>query len=386
VAAGAGSPDVNVKTLLFANTAWYLYNFRLPLAEALRSQGYSVILISPRDEYADKLIEAGFQWIEFSFSRKGQNPFQELGTITRLTSLYRQLKPDFVHHFTIKCVLYGSMAARFTGIKRVINSITGLGYLFIGNTPGQRLLRPLILLFYRIGLKSTQVIFQNKDDLQQFLEHGLVTSEQVRIIRGSGVDLEKFHPTPEPAGQLQVLLPARMLWDKGVGEFVQAARMLRAEGRDARFLLVGDTDENNPAAVPIQTLQEWQAEGIIEWPGWQGDMPAVMSRASIICLPSYREGLPKTLIEAAACARPLVAFDAPGSREVVIPGETGWLARFKDVVDLADCLRRLLRDKDERTRLGFNARKLVEREFSTGRIVRETLSVYSKLQGDETTQ
>jgi len=386
VAAGAGSPDANVKTLLFANTAWYLYNFRLPLAEALRSQGYTVILVSPRDEYADKLIEAGFQWVEFSFSRKGQNPFQELGTITRLTSLYRQLKPDFVHHFTIKCVLYGSMAARFTGIKRVINSITGLGYLFIGNTPGQRLLRPLILLFYHIGLMSTQVIFQNGDDLQQFLEHGLVTSEQVQIIRGSGVDLEKFHPTPEPAGQLQVLLPARMLWDKGVGEFVQAARLLRAEGRDARFLLVGDTDEDNPAAVPIRTLQEWQAEGIIEWPGWLGDMPAVMSRASIICLPSYREGLPKTLIEAAACARPLVAFDAPGSREVVIPGETGWLARFKDVEDLADCLRRLLRDKDERVRLGFNARKLVEREFSTGRIVRETLSVYSKLQGDETTQ
>jgi glycosyltransferase involved in cell wall biosynthesis len=380
--AGAGSPDANVKILLFANTAWYLYNFRLPLAEALRSHGFDVELVSPGDEFAEKLSSAGYRWVEFPFSRKGWNPFQEISTIKRLVELYRREKPDVVHHFTIKCVLYGSLAARTVGIQRVINSITGLGYLFIGNSFGQKLIRPLILLFYRIGLRSTQVIFQNKDDLQQFLEIGLVKPEQVSIVRGSGVDVTKFVPAPEPTGRQQVLLPARMLWDKGIAEFVQAARILKAKGMDARFVLAGDTDDENPAGVPVKLLQEWQKEGVVEWMGWQGNMPDLISQSSIVCLPSYREGLPKTLIEAAACARPMVAFDAPGSREVVIPGETGLLAKFKDSNDLADCLQRLLNNQIERSRLGENARKLAVQEFSTDRIVRETLIVYSKLQGD----
>jgi len=382
MAEGAGSPDANVKTLLFANTAWYLYNFRFPLADALRSQGYDVVLVSPIDEYAGKLTAAGFRWVEFPFSRKGQNPFQELVTISQLIKLYRQEMPDFVQHFTIKCVLYGSLAARIVGIRRVINSITGLGYIFIGSSLAVRMIRPLILMLYRFGLKSTQVIFQNKDDLEQFLKDRMVNTEQVSIVRGSGVDIRRFVPTPEPEGPSVVVLPARLLWDKGVGEFVQAARILKAEGVFARFALVGDTYAENPAAVSEKTVKDWEKEGVIEWWGWQGDMPSVFSRASIVCLPSYREGLPKTLIEAAACARPLVAFDAPGSREVVIPGETGLLARLKDVDDLAACLRSLLHDPDERRRLGENARKLAEAEFSSDRIIRETLAVYSKLQGD----
>jgi glycosyltransferase involved in cell wall biosynthesis len=386
MAAGAGSPDANVKIILFANTSWYLYNFRLPLAVALRSQGDDVVLVSPRDEYSDKLSAEGFRWIEFPFSRKGQNPFQEMMTISRLTALYQREKPDVVHHFTIKCVLYGSLAARFTGIRRVINSITGLGYLFIGNSLGQKLIRPLILLLYRIGLKSTQVIFQNGDDLRQFQVNNLVSPEQVHIVRGSGVDLDKFKVTAEPSGEQQVLLPARMLWDKGVAEFVQAARILKAEGINARFILAGDTDEDYLAAVPTGLLKEWQKEEIVEWLGWQSNMPEIISQSSIVCLPSYREGLPKTLIEAAACARPMVAFNAPGSREVVIPGETGWLAKLKDAQDLAACLRRLLEDKEERSRMGANARKLAEKEFSTERIIRETLTVYSKLQGDGITE
>ncbi len=382
MAAGASAPNANVKTLLFANTAWYLYNFRLPLAEALRSQGYDVVLVSPEDEYAEKLISAGFRWVDFSFSRKGQNPFQEIFTIARLVTLYRQEKPDFAHHFTIKCVLYGSLAAHVVGIRRIINSITGLGYLFIGNSLGQKLIRPLILLLYRTGLRSTTVIFQNGDDFSQFEKDKLVSPEQAVVIRGSGVDIKKFVPTPEPEGQPQVVLPARMLWDKGVAEFVQASRMLISEGLDARFVLVGDTYDENPAAVPIKSLQDWQKEGVIDWLGWQGDMPGVFSKASIVCLPSYREGLPKTLIEAAACARPLVAFDAPGSREVVIQGETGLLAELKDIEGLVACLRSLLLAPDERRRMGANARKLAETEFSTDRIIRETLTVYSKLQGD----
>jgi glycosyltransferase involved in cell wall biosynthesis len=371
-----------VKALLFANTAWYLYNFRLPLAEALRCRGFEVTLVSPRDDYAEKLCQAGFHWVEFPFSRKGQNPLQEIKTISRLTRLYREEKPDFVQHFTIKCVLYGSLAARQTGIHRVINSITGLGYVFLANNLKARLIRPVILFLYRFALRSTQVIFQNRDDLRQFETLHLITPDQTRIVRGSGVDITKFVPSPEPAGAQVVVLPARLLWDKGVGEFVEAARRLKAEGSDARFVLVGDIYADNPASVPESTVRDWEKEGVIEWWGWRGDMPVVFSLASIVCLPSYREGLPKTLIEAAGCARPLVAFDAPGCREVVIHGETGLLAKFKDADDLAACLRKLLNEPDERRRMGTNARQLAETEFSSARIVNETLEVYSKLQGD----
>jgi glycosyltransferase involved in cell wall biosynthesis len=385
LAAGTGSANSNVKTLLFANTAWYLYNFRLPLAEELRSQGYEVVLVSPNDEHAKKLVEAGFHWIEFPFSRKGQNPLQEVVTIFRLAKVYKSERPDFVHHFTIKCVVYGSLAAKWCGVRRIINAITGLGYVFIGNKLSQKLLRPLIFLMYRVSLKDTKVIFQNQDDLNQFRKENLVNSEQSTIIRGSGVDIKKFQVSPLPEKQ-QIVLPARMLWDKGVGEFVLAARQLRAEGINAQFILAGDTDNENPAAVPLSVLNEWQNEGMVDWIGWQPDMPAVYASASIVCLPSYREGLPKTLIEAAACGRPLVAADVPGSREVVIPHETGYLATVKDVPSLANCLRVLLNDKKEQERLGANARRLVEAEFSSERIIRETLSVYNKLQGDGKTK
>jgi len=377
-----GSANPIVKTLLFANTAWYLYNFRLPLAEALCSQGFDVVLVSPADEYSKKFSEVGLRWVEFPFSRKGRNPIQELVTLIRLVKVYQKEKPDFVHHFTIKCVVYGSLAAKLAGIPRIINAITGLGYMFIGNNLSHKLLRPLIKAFYRVSLHGTQVIFQNKDDLIQFQKEQMVNVKQTVIIRGSGVDLQKFQVTPLPENQQVVVLPARMLWDKGVAEFIQAARLIRAEGFDTRFILAGDTDEENPAAVPSSTLQKWQQEGIVEWAGWQSEMPAVYASANIVCLPSYREGLPKTLIEAAACGRPLVATDVPGCREVVIQDQTGLLAKVKDANSLTDCLRTLLCDKADQLRLGTNARRLVEIEFSTERIIRETLLVYSKLQED----
>jgi glycosyltransferase involved in cell wall biosynthesis len=246
-----------VKTLLFANTAWYLYNFRLSLAEALRSEGIEVVLISPRDEFAQRLVEAGFRWIEFPFSRKGSNPFREIDTVLRLARLYSTENPDFVHHFTVKCVLYGSLAAKWSGVRQIINAITGLGYVFIGNTFSQKLLKPIILALYRVSLRGTQVIFQNTDDFHQFEKEHLINTDQAAIIRGSGVDVEKFHVSPLPEGQQVVVLPARMLWDKGVNEFVQAARQIHIGGIDARFILAGDTDEENPAGIPVSVLQDW---------------------------------------------------------------------------------------------------------------------------------
>lgn len=371
-----------MKILLFANTAWYLYNFRLPLAETLRSQGHDVVLMSPEDEHVRELTRAGFRWVEFQFSRKGRNPLREFVTVMELVKFYREEKPDLVHHFTVKCVLYGSLAAKWVGISRIVNSITGLGYLFISEATGSKLMRPFIRFLYRLALRSTRVIFQNKDDLHQFLENGLVDKEMIDIVRGSGVDTQQFLPSPFPEGFPQVLLPARMLWDKGVGEFVDAARIILGEGFQVKFVLAGDTDTENPAGVPVKVLRNWQKEGLIKWLGWQGNMPELYAASNIVCLPSYREGLPKTLIEAASCGRPLIAFDAPGCREVVIHGSTGFLAKYKDASDLANCLKNLLNDPKACQRMGENARKLAVEEFSNERILNETLAVYSKLQGD----
>jgi len=376
-----------VKIILFANTEWYLYTFRLSLAQALRGKGHEVVLVSPPGKYSRRLEEAGFRWISFPLSRRGANPLAELATIWRLRNLYRTEKPDIVHHFTIKCVLYGSLAARLAGvhIHRIINAITGLGFVFIdqGWQAGGR--RGLVKLLYRIALKNTQVVFQNEDDRRLFLEMGLVTEAQVCLIPGSGVDIARFGLAPasaeaavllQPAAPVLVVLPARMLWDKGVGEFVEAARILKGQGIAARFALVGDTDPHYPACVPEKQLNEWQSSGIVEWWGWQEDMPAVYRQADIVCLPSYREGLPRTLVEAAACGRALVATDVPGCRSIVRPGQNGLLAPVRDAKALAGALCTLILDAGLRQKMGCCGREIAVREYSLERVLGDTLLLY----------
>ena len=347
-----------MKIILFANTEWYLYNFRLALAQALRREGHEVVLVSPPGKYSRRLEEAGFRWKSFPLSRRGTNPMTELATIWRLRNLYRMEKPDIVHHFTIKCVLYGSLAAHASGIRRIINAITGLGFVFIGQGRREGGLRWLVKALYRVALKNTKVVFQNEDDRRLFFDLGLVTDNQVCLIPGSGVDTSRFVVEPEPAEPVLVVLPARMLWDKGVGEFVEAARILKEQGVSARFALVGDTDPNYPACVPEQQLLDWQSAGIVEWWGWQEDMPAVYRRAHVVCLPSYREGLPRTLAEAAACGRALVAADVPGCRSIVRQGENGLLVPVRDGNALAEALLTLILNASLRQKMAESARRI----------------------------
>ena len=368
-----------MKIILFANTDWYLYNFRLTLAQALRKKGHAVVLLSPPGEYGPRLVQAGFRWISFPLSRRGMNPFSELITLWRLARLYSRERPDLVHHFTVKCVLYGSLAAKMAGVKGVVNAIIGLGYVFIGDEWPVRLLRWLIKGFYRRALRGTQVIFQNPDDQELFSRNGLVNRKQVTLIPSSGVDIEKFSPSPEPAGEPLVILPARMLWAKGVNEFVLAAGILRLAGVQARFALIGDTDPGNPEAVPVDQLEKWRKEGIIEWWGWQEDMPMLYRQAHIVCLPSYyREGTPKSLIESAACGRPIVTTDRPGCREVVRHQQNGLLVPVRDSRALAEALKTLIGDAALRKQMGKKGRELAVAEFSLEKVIGQTLSVYEK--------
>ncbi len=366
-----------MKIVLFANTDWYLYNFRLPLAQALRERGNEVILVSPQGTYGQRLAQAGFTWVRFPLSRKGTNPLRELGTLWKLVVLFRQIRPDVVHLFTIKPVLYGSIAARAAGVEHIINAITGLGHVFTDESTPVKLLRWLVLRIYRFALQNTHVIFQNESDRELFVAKKLVSAEQAMVIPGSGVDIDKFAPkalsgSEEPI----VLLPARLLKAKGVEEFVEAARQVKKEGAQARFVLVGDTDFDNPSSVSRQELENWQAEAVVEWWGWKQNMADVYAQTAIVCLPSYREGLSRTLLEAASCAKSIVTTDVPGCREVVRDGVNGFLVPIRNPQALANAILRLLADPKLRHTMGQRGRRLVVEQFSLARVIQETLLVY----------
>jgi glycosyltransferase involved in cell wall biosynthesis len=297
--------------------------------------------------------------------------------------LYRQEKPDLVNQFTVKCVLFGSLACCLLGIHNVVNSVTGLGYVFSGEERAHWWLRGFIKLSYRLLIKNTWVIFQNPEDKSAFLESRLVDPRKVTLIRGSGVDIQRFFPLPEPAGKPLVVLAARLLWDKGVGEFVEAARLLQTEGVGARFALVGDSDDDNPASVSASQLRAWENEGVIEWWGWKENMQDVYAQAAIVCLPSsYREGVPKSLIEAAACGRPIVTSDMPGCREVVHHGENGLLVPARDASALAKALLNLLQNPNLRREMGGRGRIIAEKEFSENLVIWETIAFYQSCKNE----
>jgi glycosyltransferase involved in cell wall biosynthesis len=371
-----------VKILLFANTDWFLYNFRLSLAQALSERGDDVVLVSPEGAYSPRLQELGFRWICFPLSRSGLNPLVEISTILRLIVLYRREKPDLVHQFTVKCVLYGSLACFLLGIHSVVNSVEGLGYVFTEGVGKRQWLRSLIMVIYRLVLQPTWVVFLNPDDRLYFLKNHLVNPKRIVTIRSSGVDLQHFSPRHEPSGIPLVVLPARMLWDKGVGDFVEAARHLRTAGLQARFALVGDNDDGNPASVPASQLRAWEKERVIEWWGWMENMSEVYAQAAIVCLPSYREGLPITLIEAAACGRPIVTSDVPGCREVVRHGENGLLVPVRDAVALAKALMDLLQSPNTRSKMGRCSRKIAEKEFSMELVISQTFALYQSCRNE----
>lgn len=368
------------RLLFLLNEALFFTTHRLPVAVAAQQLGYEVHVAAPYEEGPVGIIrDHGFHYHDLPLRRGGRSLLGEAKLLAACFGLIRTVRPHLVHHVAMKPVIYGGVASRMLRVPAAVHAITGLGFLFIREDASARLIRRLIMPLYRyaLGHPRSRAIFQNPDDLKLFMAHGLVSQPVTRMIKGCGVDMELFRPGPMHNGPPVVMFPARILGDKGVHEFVEAARILRGEGQAASFVLVGRRDPANPTDVDEATIRGWEAEGLLQWWGYRTDMPNVLPKAAIICMPSYREGLPRGLIEAAACGLPIVTADVPGCREVVDDGRTGLLVPVRDGVATAGAIRRLLQDEGLRREMGQAARAKAVAEFSVEQFVADTLAVYA---------
>lgn len=368
-----------MKVLFVITEDWYFVSHRLPLALAAQRAGHNVAVATRESAHGDAIRAAGIRLIPIEIARQVGRVLSELYSLWRL---YQCERPDLVHHVAMKPVLYGAFAARMARVPAQVNAVTGLGWLFTSSSGITAIVMRAAVIRILAGLLNrprSLAVVQNPDDFATLRRAG-VSASRLRLIRGAGVDVEEFYPigTP-PSGPICIVLAARMLWDKGVGEFVEAAHRLYAKGVRARFILVGDPDPGNPASIPDDILRNWHKDRGVEWRGRCEHMPTVLRQAHIACLPSYREGLPKSLLEAAACGLPIVSTDTPGCREIVRDGENGLLVPVKNPAALAEALERLIVDEALRRRMGERSRQLAVEEFSQKRVIDATLAVYQEL-------
>lgn len=369
------------RILFLVTEDWYFWLHWLGLARTTRDEGFEVLLATRVQEHGYQIGREGIRLFPIGLLRRSRNPIRELFAVRELVRLYRFEKPDIVYHVGLKPILYGSMAARLAGIRRVINVSAGLGYVYTSKSFNARVLR----LFLSIGLKAacapsgSIAVFQNEEDRYQLIHDRIVEKSRTRVIPGTGVDIDKFQPVSDKPPEPIVLLACRMLWDKGIGEFVEAARLVNRLNVKARFVLVGRCDYDNPSSIGLKQLQRWQEEGVVEWWGHRDDMPTVFSRAAVVVLPSYREGLPVSLLEAAACGKPIVATDVPGCRDVVLHRINGLLVPPKNASDLADAVMLLLENEGLRVELGCRGREIVVKNFSTAAVTAHTVALYREL-------
>ncbi len=370
------------KKILFLITEdWFFCSHFLERAVAARAAGCEVVVVTRERNHGARIRAAGLRLVPIEFQRRRIHPLRELGFLRVLRRIYADERPDLVHHVAAKPIFYGTLVARSLGISVVINAPVGMGYVFSSSDTTARALRPLIRLGYRLLLnpRGSRVIFENGQDLNAFVKSGAVHHAAAVLIRGAGVDLLEFQPRDPAPGVPVVALIARMLRDKGVLEFIGAARQLHAAGVIARFVLIGDRDPSNPASIDVETLEACDGSNGLEWWGWRSDVADILRQAHIVCLPSYREGLPKSLLEAAASGLPIVTTNTVGCQDVVENGVNGFLVPVKTVAPLAAALEALISDPELRRTMGKRGRLLVEKEFSSERVIKETLAVYSQM-------
>ncbi len=368
------------KVILTSNTSWSVWNFRRGLIKALIDKGFDVYVVAPEDEYSKNFPK--FIPLK-NLDRKGKNPIRDAKLLLEYISIYRRIRPDLVLNFTIKPNIYSSLACRLLSI-RCISTITGLGYVFVKES----LLTKAVSFLYRLSLaKNDKIVFQNQDDMDLFLKRGLVKEERVVIIKGSGIDVELFNPKvcqEKEKDTFIFLMVSRLLWDKGVGEFVSAGRLLKEAYKEKIELwLLGPIDKGNPSSVSEEDIKKWEEEGIIKYLGTTQDVRPFVCQADCVVLPSYyREGIPRSLLEAMAMERPIITTDSPGCREVCKDGENGFLVKPRDVESLFKAMERMYRlSGEERESMGRLGRELAVDEFGEEKVIRDYLEIIFKEEG-----
>jgi glycosyltransferase involved in cell wall biosynthesis len=360
---------------------WYFCSHRLSLAKTARDAGFEVCVATRVDKHRQQIINENFKLFPIKLARENRNPLRELAALFEIIKIFIKEQPDIVHNVSIKPVLYGTWAARLFGSSAVVNLLPGLFWILSSLKSKSRIIEKVFQTMFRFIFLGhfSYTIFQNPDDMDAFLSHKIIPKENAELIRGSGVDVNEFKYTSEPNEVPIIVLPSRMLWEKGIAEFIDAAKSLHQEGIQCRMVLVGAPDPQSHQSVPVETLEQFQAEGEVEWWGYQSDMAKIFAQSNIACLPSYREGAPKALIEAAACGRACVATDVPGCREVVRDGENGLLIPPRDSAAIAKAIRYLILNPAERMKMGERGRQIVINEFSEEIVCGKTLAIYKRL-------
>lgn len=370
--------DSRKKLLFWVTEDWFFCSHRLPLAVAALARGYDVVVVTRVKDHGHLIENSGLRLVPLEINRYGLNPVKDLFPLLRIIRIYFQERPDIVHHVAVKPVLYGSIAARLTRVKGIVNAFAGFGYLFSSNDRKIRWIRPIVKAVFRwtLGSKRMHFIVQNEDDRSLLETITGAQRQQVHLVPGSGVDTTVFKPVDKLEGIPVVVLVSRLLRDKGVEEFVAAANILKQRNVEARFILVGDSDFENPAGISAAKLEAWQRDQVIEWWGRRSDIAEIFAQSHIACLPSYREGLPKVLIEAAAAGLPIVTTDVPGCRDVVAHDHNGLLVPVYAVDALADALARLIDSPSLRQSMGDAGRIRAENEFALEKITGQIIDLY----------
>ena len=371
-------PSQERQILYVVNEDWAFCSHFLERAIAAKMSGYVVGVATHCSIHKARIESHGIEVFPTNMTRRGLNPIREFSTILKLARIYRKFRPNIIHHVALKSIVLGSIATLSIRNVKIINAPIGMGYIFSSDDNKAHILRPLLKFTLRrlLGFRDSHVIIENQDDFNQLIHGNYVDSSKILLIRGAGVDLSIYKEEPEPKNGMTITLVARMLMDKGIREFVAAATILKERHPDAEFLLVGDVDDGNPASLRADQLKKWTQSGIVKWTGQRTDIPSILAYSNIVCLPSYREGLPKTLIEAAAVGRAIVTTNVPGCREVVEHGVNGLLIPPRDVPALARALELLINDVQLRKRMGQEGRKRAVERFSSNIIIRETLNAY----------
>lgn len=370
---------IKPKIVFFITEDWYFYSHRLPLAIAAQKEGFDVYLITKKISHSDLIRKHGINVINLDLRRGEVSLFSDILMFMKLINILQKIKPDIIHNVALKPILYGNMAALLTNVHSSINSFAGLGYIFISNSLKAKVINSILKIVFRIILngKNNRIIFQNEDDLKLMVSKKFVKKNISTIIRGSGVDKKKFRYTVENNNTQNIVLASRLLWDKGIGEFVKASKIIKKKNyKNLRFIIVGKIDDQNPSSISKKKLLYWQGKKIIEWWGFNEDINKVYEQSNIVCLPSYREGLPKSLIEAAACGRAIITTDVPGCREIVINDYNGKLVPKKNASLLAKAILELINDNYMRNRMGKNGLKYFKDNFTIEHIVSQHMLIY----------